>query len=108
MQDLKQEPGVALCGLSFDGALLLKHASKRERHSCDNRKGLPHRIILTGESQRLGTRYAEGTSRDLKGPSSSPSPSGRSETGIGSAFGNRTVAPSPISPKTPRAIMAMP
>jgi hypothetical protein len=31
-----------------------------------------------------------------------------SDTGTGSDFGNRAVAPSPISPKIPSAIMAMP
>jgi hypothetical protein len=35
-------------------------------------------------------------------------PAPESDTGTGSAFGKRVVATSPISPKTPRAIMAMP
>ena len=58
------------------------------------------RGILAGSPERGIGSAPQPISGSYAGPVS--------ETGTGSAFGNRVVAPSPISPKIPRAIMAMP
>ena len=68
-----------------------------------------HDPILTLRADRVDCDTAcDGPGRCWTGAVDPGTTAHGSDTGTGSALGSRTVAPSPMSPKTPNAIMAMP